>query len=49
VPYRYTLSLDLRCDTSPENRFDGAVKEDIAERNGTQKDPEDGTEHVCKF
>jgi hypothetical protein len=37
---------DLQCNTSTEDGFDGAIKEDVAERNGTQEDPEEGTKQV---
>ena len=36
-------TVDLGCNNSTENWFDGAVKEDVAERNST---PEDGAKHV---
>src|ERR1700716_2263753 len=37
---------DLRCTISTEDGFDGAIKEDVAERNGTQEDSEEGTKQV---
>jgi hypothetical protein len=37
---------DLRCNTTTEDGFDGAIKEDVAERNGTQEDPEEGAKQV---
>src|SRR5258707_13730552 len=37
---------DLRCNTSTEDGFDGAITENVAECNGTQEDPKEGAKQV---
>ena len=36
----------LGCTNSTENRFNGAIEEDVAERNGAQQDAEEGANQV---
>lgn len=38
--------LDLRCNNSTEDSLYGAIKEDVAQCNGTHENSEEGTNHV---